>query len=435
MTPWFHEWATPRAYGAAMTLGAPAIELLLSRRAARGREDPARLGERRGEALAPRPPGPLVWLHAASVGESAAALSLIGRLLDAGPDRRALVTTGSVASARLMARRLPERALHQYAPVDRPAWARRFLDHWRPDLAIVMEADLWPAQLALAHARGVPILLANARLSERSFANWRRAGRFARPLFSILDLVMATNPRQAGRFEALGAPRVSAPGNLKRAAAPLPLDRAAAADLARAIGPRKVWLAASTHGGEEEAALAAQAALRERHPGLLAIVAPRHPERGPEVAALARDRGLSAARRAAGEPPGPDTEVYVADTFGEMALFFAAADAVFVAGSLVPVGGHNPVEPAHFDCAILFGPLMSKNAEIADEMADRGAAVRLDGAGALAPAVSALLEDDARRARLRENARRYAREGEAVLDAVLDGVAPFFHGPPGRAAP
>ncbi|MDA0341242.1 MAG: 3-deoxy-D-manno-octulosonic acid transferase [Proteobacteria bacterium] len=412
-------------YQGVMTLGAPAIELFLSRRVERGKEDRQRLCERRGVAGLPRPDGELIWLHASSVGESVAALVLIQQLLEAAPNRHVLVTTGTVTSARMMASRLPDRAFHQFVPVDRPAWVRRFLDHWRPDLALIMESEFWPAQLVHAHTNGIPIVLINARMSDRSFSRWRLAGPLARPLFSIFDLVLATNADQASRFTALGAARVQISGNLKQAARALPFEPDAAA-LSDQIAGRMVWFAASTHTGEDAPVLDAHLTLRDEHPGLLAVIAPRHPHRGPEIAAMARERGLAVALRSAGEPVLSGTDLYIADTLGEMALFFHIADIVFVAGSLVPVGGHNPAEPAHFNAAILFGPLMSKNTEIASEMTDREAAIRLTGAGDLAPTVDALLKDQARRDLLAQNARRYVEDGAGILEAILENIAPYL---------
>ena len=413
-------------YEGVMTLGAPAIELFLSRRVDRGKEDRQRLCERRGVAGLPRPDGELIWLHASSVGESVAALVLIQRLLDAAPSRHVLVTTGTVSSAQMMASRLPDRGFHQFVPVDRPTWVRRFLDHWRPDLVLIMESEFWPTQLVQAHTNGIPIVLINARMSDRSFSRWRLAGPLAQSLFSIFDLVLATNVDQASRFTALGAAQVRISGNLKQAAEALPFEPDAAVTLSDQIAGRMVWFAASTHTGEDAPVLDAHLTLRDQHPELLTVIAPRHPHRGTEIAAMARERGLTVALRSADELILPGTDLYIADTFGEMALFFHIADIVFVAGSLVPVGGHNPVEPAHFDTAILFGPLMSKNTEIASEMTAREAAIGLAGAGDLAPTVEALLQDHARRDILAQNARRYVEGGVKVLEAILANIAPFL---------
>jgi 3-deoxy-D-manno-octulosonic-acid transferase len=413
-------------YEGLMTLGGPIIDLFLARRVKRGKEDPARLPERRGIAGMARPEGELIWLHAASVGESMAALALISRMLAERQSRHILVTTGTVTSARMMAERLPPRAFHQYIPVDRPAWIDRFLDYWRPDLLLVMESEFWPGQIARTHARGIPIVLVNARMSDRSFSRWRRADFAARSLFSRVDLALATNPDQAARFTAFGARKVMAAGNLKRSASPLPLDRDEAAVLDGQCRGRQIWFAASTHGGEDEPVLDAHLAARGEAQNLLTIIAPRHPHRGEEIAALAGDRGLRSARRGIGQAIEPETDIYIADTLGEMALFFHLASIVFVAGSLVPVGGHNPLEPAHFDCAILLGPLMSKNQEPAREMTASDAVLSLKGAEELAPALAGLLQDEARRDYLAQNARRYVEEGQRVLDTVIAAIEPLL---------
>ena len=416
-------------YEGVMTLAAPLLEWRLARRALSGKEDPERLAERRGVSKLARPDGELVWLHAASVGESTAALALVERLLDDAPDRHVLVTTGTVTSATLIRQRLPTRAMHQFVPVDRPAWVRCFLDHWRPDLVLVVESDFWPAQLSNACARGIPIILVNGRISAKTFRCWRLAGRLARPLFTAFDLVLATNRLQADRFATLGSPRVRVSGNLKRAARRLPVDASAAEKLDAQIAGRQIWLAASTHEGEDTPILEAHLTLRRRFPGFLTVISPRHPERGGEIAENARARGLQVARRSAEDAITPATELYVADTLGELALFFQLAPIVFIAGSLVPVGGHNPIEPAHFDCAILFGPLMSKNAETAREMVETGAALELVGAAELAPAVTVLLQDASRRMSLARNARRYASDGLPVLDDLVAGITPFLRSP------
>lgn len=412
-------------YNTLMTLGGPAIELMLARRVKRGKEDPARLAERRGIAGIARPPGELVWLHAASVGESMAALSLVERLLAVVEDRHVLVTTGTVTSAMLMAERLPERALHQYVPVDRPAWVDRFLDHWRPEMAVIMESEFWPGQISRTRARGIPIILANARMSERSFSRWRKAKSAAASLFSKVDLVLATNPDQAARFTELGARSVQVAGNLKRAAGPLPFDRREAEALRRQCGDRPLWFAASTHVGEDAPVLDAHLSLRATCKGLLTIIAPRHPHRGEEIAALAGERGLAVARRSLNQPLGPDTDIYIADTLGEMGLFFELAPVVFVAGSLVPVGGHNPIEPAHFDTVIILGPLMSKNQEIASEMIAGDAVASLRDAADLAPTLAALFADEARRQALARNARRYVEGGARVVDEIHARIEAF----------
>lgn len=407
-------------YRAGTELLGPAIELWLKRRLARGKEDPARLKERLGQPGRPRPPGRLVWLHAASVGEALSVLPLIERLLAERAGLSALLTTGTVTSARLMAERLPPRAFHQFAPVDRPSAVRRFLDHWRPDLALWVESELWPNLVTETAKRGAPMALINARLSERAFRRWRRFGWMIRPMLQAFTLALAQSEADAERLRALGARDVRCLGNLKDAAPPLAADPGKLAELAAAFGDRPRWLAASTHPGEEAIAAEAHRALKPRLPGLLTVIAPRHPERGPEIADAL---GLSVGRRAAGEPPGADA--YLADTLGELGLFYRLCPIVFVGGSLVPHGGQNPLEPARLGAAVLFGPHMRNFAEAEARLAAAGALRVADGP-ALAEAVGRLLADPMEAQRRGAALAAATAQDKAVLEAVLAALAPLI---------
>jgi 3-deoxy-D-manno-octulosonic-acid transferase len=416
---------TPALYRGATALAAPFVDFWLARRRARGREDAARFAERHGIAARPRPAGSLVWLHAASVGEAQAILSLVHRLV-AGDARHVLVTTGTVTSATLLAGRLPSRALHHYVPVDRLPWVRRFLDHWQPDLALWVQSELWPNLVLETAERGIPMAIVNGRMSERSLARWTRLPGLIRPMLAAFDLCLAANDDHARRFAALGARDVRMLGNLKFAADPLPVDAGRRAELAAMTEGRPLWLAASTHDGEEQAALAAHRALAGRVPGLLTVIVPRHPERGAAVARVAAESGLVAARRAVGEPIRADTAVYVADTMGEMGLFYQRAGVVFVGGSIAPRGGHNPIEPALFDCAILHGPDMANNREIAAELAENRAARIVTDGEALTAALGQLFADGTMRDTMAAAARQVALDNHAVLDRVLACFAPYL---------
>ena len=415
---------TPGLYRGLTAAAAPAILLALHLRRRRGKEDPARAGERRGIAGRARPAGPLVWLHAASVGEATSALALIERLRAERPHIAVLVTTGTTTSAELMARRLPEGAFHQYVPVDRGAWVDRFLDHWRPDLALWIESELWPNLIHATRARGIPAALVNARLSERSLAGWRRFPGLIGPTLAAFDIRLAQSPTDAERLKALGAPGVDYVGNLKFAARPLPVGAAARAALAGAIGQRPRWLAANTHDGEEAIALDLQAA--QSAADLLTIIAPRHPHRGDAIETLVRSRGLTLARRSRGELPDASTRVYLADTLGEMGLFYATARHAFIAGSFAPVGGHNPLEAAHFDTAILLGPDRRNNAAAAEALVEADAAIEVATPEALSTALATLLAEPSRRDRLAANANVVVARHQGVLDAVLARLAPFL---------
>lgn len=413
----------------------PAVRILLLLRRARGKEDAARLPERLGRAGLPRPEGPLIWLHGASVGEALSALPLIDRLLAGEETRSVLVTTGTVTSARLMAERLPDRAFHQFAPVDLPGAVERFLDHWRPDLALWLESELWPNMIAAAAKRDIPMVLVNARLSARSYKRWRLLPGFARSLLGAFKLCLAQSPADADRFAELGATRAESVGNLKYASPPLPADDAALKAISAMIGARPVWLAASTHPGEETIVAEAHRKLRGRHPTLLTIIAPRHPERGAALAQELSSGGLDVARRAADEPITAETEIYLADTLGELGLFYRLAPIAFVGGSLVSHGGQNLLEPAQLDCAILHGPAVFNFEAIASAMKDAGASERVFDAGSLAAAVDTLLTDADLRAR-RSNAAAAVAAGEAgVLDRIMTALEPYLKTPPTEVAP
>ncbi len=417
-------------YAAATTLAAPWLRRMLRKRVARGKEIRSRLPERRGIDATPRPPGRLLWLHAASVGESVSLLPVLCELHAQSPALHMLLTTGTVTSAALLDRRLPELGLagavtHRFVPLDVPAWAARFLDHWRPDAAGFVESEIWPNLIAACRRRAIPLMLLNARLSPRSFARWRWTPGFARTLFGAFGSVQAQSPADAERLEALGARGVAAPGNLKFAAPKLPADAAELARLRALLAGRPVWLAASTHPGEEAAALAVHAALLPRHPDLLTLIAPRHPQRGAEIAASAV--GIPLTRRSLGEAPPPQGGVWLLDTLGEMGLWYSLCGITFIGGSLVPHGGQNPLEPARLGGAIAAGPHMGNFAEAVAALSDAGALDRVADAAALAAWVAALLAGPARRARMGEAGAAAALQyGElpGVVAAMLLNLLP-----------
>jgi len=382
-------------YGAATALGAPALRLMLARRLRHGREIAERLPERWGEDATPRPPGRLVWLHAASVGEAVSVLAVLEALAGAGA--QVLMTTGTVTSAALLARRLPELGLeggvrHRFVPLDVPAWAARFLDHWRPDVAGFVESEIWPNLIAACRRRDIPMMLVNARLSPRSFAHWRLAPGLARGLFGAFARAQAQSEDDAQRLRALGARQVSAPGNLKFAAAELPAEAAELARLRALLAGRPVWLAASTHPGEEAIAAAVHAALTPTHPGLLTIIVPRHPERG---GAIAAELGGTKCR-ALGEDPPEGSGIWLGDTMGELGLFCRLAGPVFVGKSLAGHGGQNPLEPARLGRAVAVGPHTGNFRDPVATLRAAGALAEVADTAALTAWVAALLADPAR---------------------------------------
>ena len=366
----------------------PFAPALLRRRARAGKEDPARLRERLGRASATRPPGPLAWLHGASVGESLSLLPLIARIQAARPDVHLLVTSGTTTSAELLAQRLPPGVTYQYLPLDTPPVAARFLGHWRPDLAVFVESDLWPNLLLAAKARGTRLALLSARLSEQSLRGWSRAPAFARRLLGAFDLVQAQDDPTAAALTRLGA-RDDGRLNLKSVGDPLPVDEAVLAQAREVAAGRRVLLAASTHPGEDEIVL------QSAPPDALLVIAPRHPARAPEIAALAPDAGLRSRGARFGEH-----RVHVADTLGELGLWFRLADAALIGGSLLPgVGGHNPLEPARLGVPFASGPHVHNWRPIYDDLRAAQAVVIVPDGAALASFWQAPSTDQAARAR------------------------------------
>jgi len=414
------------AYRLGIAALAPFVRIHLDRRAARGREDPERLPERLGRPGRPRPTGPLVWIHASSVGESLSVLPLIARLRRGYPMLAVLVTTGTVTSARLMAERLPEGVIHQYAPVDLPQAVTRFLDYWQPALGLIVESELWPNLLLGARQRGIPLALINARLSARSERRWRRLRPMVARLLGLFSLVLAQSPEDQVRLRGLGAADARCLGNLKAAAQPLLADEGELARLRAAVGTRPCWLAASTHPGEETIVGQAHAALADSHPDVLTLLAPRHPQRGPEIAATLRAAGQRVALRSAAEPLTRDTGIYLADTIGEMGLWYRLSDIVFMGGSLIPKGGQNPLEPAKLDCALLYGPHTANFAGIAEGLCTAGAATRVSDAASLAAAVVRLLDAEDARARAAAAGRSFAAAQAGVLDVIVSALAPLL---------
>ena len=333
-------------------MAAPLAPLLLRQRAARGKEDRARIPERLGYSRIARPEGRLVWVHGASVGESLSALPLIEKLLADGI--KVLVTSGTVTSATMMQQRLTHGALHQFVPLDTPGAVARFLDHWKPNAGLFVESDLWPNLILAAKKRGVRLALVNARISARSAERWRWARKSVAALLGAFDVVLAQDETIAERFRSLGARDVQVSGSLKADAPPLAANETTLVNLRKQIGSRPVLLAAQTHPGEDETILPAHDLLRAQFPDLLTILVPRHIERGADIEMLCA--GRTSTRRSTGMAITDQTAIYIADTLGEMGIFYRLSPFCFLGGTLVPLGGHNPLEPAILHCAVLAGP-------------------------------------------------------------------------------
>ena len=407
-------------------VGGPLVEGLLRRRLSQGKEDAARISERRGVANRPRPDGKLIWIHAASVGESQSSLALIAKLLEAEPETHVLQTTGTLTSANLMQERLPPRSFHQFVPVDRLLWVRTFLDHWQPDIALWMESELWPNLVQETARRKIPSILVNARVSRRSFEHWRRFSGTARKLLGTFSLCLAQTEEQADLLRRLGATPVKYLGNLKFSAAVLPAEISALDTIKAELGDRPLWLAASTHPGEETMAADVHDRLSVEWPNILTVIVPRHPVRGDEIAKALRARGLSVSLKSSKN--GSAGDVYVADTLGELGLFYRLANVTFIGGSMASHGGHSPLEAAQLDCAVVFGPDMGNFATVARELLDAGGALQVSDGTAVADAVAKLLRNPAIRERQTKTAARVAADNADAVLRIHEEVAGLMNG-------
>jgi 3-deoxy-D-manno-octulosonic-acid transferase len=406
------------AYQAATAIIEPFMPLVLGGRARGGKEDPARLGERLGRAGAPRPDGALVWLHGVSVGESLSLLPLAETMRRERPDIGLLVTSGTQTSAALLAQRLPPGAIHQYIPVDGPRAVGRFLDHWRPDLAVFVESELWPNLLTATRRRGIRMVLVSAKLSEASARGWSRARAMARTLMGGFDLLLAQDERAAERFVSFGV-CPDGVADLKFGADPLPADAARLNTLRGKLADRPVILAASTHPGEDEIVLARfQAVLQGADRNPLLVIAPRHPDRGASIAGLARDQGLNAGLQSAGAAVDQNP-VFIADALGELGLWFRLARLALIGGSLVEgLAGHNPLEPARLRCPFVSGPHVSNWTTAYSELRLAHATRFVDDAPSIDACFRAAIEGDGTLAAMADHAQAYVDQKDAEARAA-----------------
>ncbi|MGB2321422.1 MAG: 3-deoxy-D-manno-octulosonic acid transferase [Candidatus Puniceispirillaceae bacterium] len=401
----------PPSYDLLWRLARPALPFILNRRAAAGKEDRARIAERFGQ-LGERSnlPASPIWIHAVSVGESVGAVALARALRTRQPDIPLLITTNTVTAATRIAAQPAELALtHLYQPLDHPGMVDAFLRTVRPRLALFLESDFWPNLITRTAAADVPVAFVSAQLSNRAFARWQRQRHLAKSVFGTPDLVLAVDSEQQGRFADLGTDpqNVHIGGSLKLPPVRSDKDDDLMAMLRQAAGDRRILLAASTHEGEDNAVIEAAEALGD---GWFTIIAPRHPERGGAVASQCEGAGYKAARRGAGGSAQPGDSIYIADTLGEMNSLFSVADIVFLGGSLKPLGGHNPVEPAAHGLPIITGPHTDKNrAEFAGLMA-AGVVSEIADAAELAATASQIVDDPGKLARIARAARDYASQ-------------------------
>ena len=415
---------TLHAYRLLTAAATPLAPAFMSHRLKQGKEIPARLNERYGESDIVRPPGPLVWVHGASVGELMSVIPLIARVGENG--FAVLCTSGTVTSANLAEQRLPKGAIHQFVILDTPRFVNRFFDHWRPDLALFVESDLWPNLIVTSAERCIPLVLINGRVSERSFKRWRRVPATIGALLRRFDLCLAQSSAHAERYRELGAPRIVTTGNLKFDVPEPPADPDKLAQLRSALGDRTVIAGASTHAGEEAVLIEMHRRLRGTFPGLLTIIAPRHPERGAGILDLAKAADLQAALRSRGELPSGHTDIYVADTLGELGLIYRLAPIVFVGGSLASHGGQNPIEPIKLGAAILHGPNVWNFAEAYAALDQAHGAEKVDDVEQFTRRAGAWLKDARTRAAVVAAGRASIAALSGGLERTLAALEPHL---------
>ena len=386
----------------------------------RGKEHPTRFNERLGIYTHPRPQGKLIWFHGASVGEAISMLPLIDRLLKEDAGLSVLVTTGTLTSAEIMEKRLPPRAFHQFIPFDVPSFAKRFMDYFKPDAVLWFESELWPSLLFEIHRRHIPLILVNGRISDRSFKLWKRFKFVARELLGCFSFCLGQSIQDKNRLTMLGAKKTACFGNIKYAGIPLPVREDMLNGLRQIVKDRRVFFISSTHSNEEEQLLSHMPLLLQIVPNVLTIVVPRHPHRGMEIADMFLRRGFKTALRSKREIIMPDTNVYVADTIGEMGLWYAVSEVVFVGGSLIPHGGQNFMEPARDKCAVVVGPHMHNF----KEMLARGKAARavwqFDSASEVMEYVIDLLTNNDLLAERQKDAYEWTVKESQVLDGICE---------------
>jgi len=412
-----------RNYRLVTSLIAPVIPLWLFWRKLHGKEDKARIRERFGYASKPRPEGTLLWMHAASVGESTSVLTLISKLRKRYPHIHIMLTTGTVTSAALMSKRLPKEVIHQYVPIDTPAAVARFIRYWKPDLAFWVESEFWPNLVMEANEAEAFMGIINGRMSQRSFEGWKKRLGMIGPMLGAFNIVFAQTAEDGKRLTALGAKDVLSVGNLKYDAELLPCDEEELIEMQAALDGRPVWLAASTHPGEEQLIAKTHALLATDMPNLVTIIVPRHPARGPDITGEL-SKSLNATLRSKTRTIPADTNIYIADTLGELGLFYRLSEVVFMGGSLVKHGGQNPLEPARLSCAILTGPNTDNFADIYRAMEKAQCCLRIDSPETLAAQVKILLQDITVRDRMQNTVKKWMEGKGGTAERMLEELAP-----------
>lgn len=404
-----------------------AISRYIEKRKKRGKEDIKRFNERVGRPIKPRPEGKLIWMHGASVGESISMLPLIQRLLEVYPNAHVMVTTGTLTSAEIMAKRLPERAFHQYLPIENPVFATRFLKHWKPDIALWFESEFWPAMLSCIKRKNIPLILVNGRISNKSFKRWQQFDFIIKEILECFTLCLGQSDEDEYRLRVLGAKNTMCLGNLKYAGLPLPIDENKKQEIAEQITGRTVWLVSSTHDDEEFKIARFLKDLQKKVPNLLTFMAPRHPQRGSEIKQrLQKELGLNVALRSANEKITEKTDVYVADTIGELGIWYDLIPLVFIGGSLIPHGGQNFIEPSRSRDAVIVGPHMYNFADAMNRAKKADAVIQVNDVLELMETVENLLTHPDLLEAKRSLAYNWANGEAKVLEGIVEKIKAYL---------
>lgn len=402
------------------------IKRYIKKRQLNGKEDVKRFNERIGRPAKKRPEGKLIWLHGASVGESLSMLPLINKLLESYPDSHVMVTTGTVTSAEVMEKRLPERAFHQYIPIDNPAFVTRFIRHWQPDLVLWFESDLWPALLSGIKRKNIPLILVNGRISNKSFKRWQQFDFISKELLDCFTFCLGQSEEDAYRLRVLGAKNSMCLGNLKYAGINPPVDPDKKAEIESQINGRPLWVVSSTHHDEELKIGRFLKKTNSEVPGLLTLIAPRHPNRGPEIQEQLNSLGLKTALRSKGEKITPDTDVYIADTIGEVGIWYDLSPIVFIGGSLIPHGGQNFMEPSRFRDAVIVGPYMHNFTDAMNRAKKADAVIQINDATELETTLLQLLKNKDLLEAKRSLAYNWAYGEAKVLDGIVEKIKGYL---------
>lgn len=403
------------------------ISSYIKKRKGNGKEDIKRFHERVGRPTIKRPDGKLIWFHGASVGESISMLPLIHKLLETYPDANVIVTTGTITSAELMSKRLPERAFHQYIPIDHPTFTTRFIKHWRPDLVLWFESDLWPSMLSGIKRKNIPLILVNGRISNKSFKRWQQFDYISKELLGCFSFCLGQSEEDAYRLRILGAKESACLGNLKYAGLPLPIDTNKKDEIKTQIGVRTIWLASATHNDEEFKLAKLHKNLKSKFPDLLTLIAPRHPQRGEEIKAqIQNELSLNVSLRSADEEITPKTDIYIANTIGELGMWYELSSIVFIGGSLIPHGGQNFIEPSRMRDAVVVGPHMHNFTEAMNRAKKADAVIQVNDVIELEEMIEQLLSNKELLEAKRSLAYNWATAEGKVLDGIIEKIKGYI---------